>query len=236
MAIPSEVDNIRNAGAVSASDKFFTTDPSGIAFNDDAYIGEDSIEKLNIVVLVEEPRDITAAVNASSKTEVADIAIFYDDGSETRTFPIRDAIIEHRPKMCSASVRKTADGSSQFVTGYSVSYVSLGIPTHTMDVLKVIITDDFVEQEWATGGLFNIAKLQTHDGYSWMPVKIPSPFAGSVSDGNRSTTITSVPEMIKTHRSSIMCDVFVSMRLKRVTRTKIHNSDPWELAMTVTYA
>ena len=236
MALPSEVTNgARATGSISTSDKYFVTGPRGIEFTEEGYIKPDTVEEMTLVVELSDPRDITAAVNATSTTEVVDAGILYDDESYTRTFPIADAIIEHRPKMCVSSVRKTTDGSSQFTTGYGVSYVSLGIPKVTMDVLLGALEDEFKECPWAADTTYTVSKLQENDGYSWLPVKIPETLAGSAMEGARGIPVHSVPELIKSAGKSIVCDAFVSMRLKRVLRTKIRNASPWELAMTVTY-
>lgn len=234
--IPSEAtDGARATGSIGKYGKYFTTGPGGIEFTVEAYIGSDMVDP-PVIVEISDPRDITAALGASYKIEVADLGVVYDDDSYTRTFPIGDTIIEHRPKMCISEVRATFDGTSKFTTGYGVSYVSLGIPTEVMDMLIDAINADFSEHDWARGAsACEVPKLQTHDGYSWLPVKIPKELPGCVRTKGQFVKVPDVPRFIRDQGKSIMCDAFVSMRLKRVTKTSIRNAAQWELAMTVSY-
>ncbi|SYW75360.1 uncharacterized protein UBRO2_00595 [Ustilago bromivora] len=215
-AIPSEAtDGARATGSIGKCGKYFTTGPGGIEFTVEAYIGSDMVDP-PVIVEISDPRDITAAVGASSETEVADLGVVYDDDSYT--------------------LRATSDGTSKFTTGYGVSYVSLGIPTEVMDMLIDAINADFTEHDWARGAsACGVPKLQTHDGYSWLPVKNPEELPGCALSGTGNVQIANIPRFIRDKGKSILCDAFVSMRLKRVTKTSIRNAAQWELAMTVSY-
>ncbi|KAJ1599776.1 hypothetical protein NDA14_002159 [Ustilago hordei] len=204
-AIPSEAtDGARATGSIGKCGKYFTTGPGGIEFTVEAYIGSDMVDP-PVIVEISDPRDITAALEASYKIEVADLGVVYDD-------------------------------DSKFTTGYGVSYVSLGIPTEVMDMLIDAINADFSEHDWARGAsACEVPKLQTHDGYSWLPVKIPKELPGCVRTKGQFVKVPDVPRFIRDQGKSIMCNAFVSMRLKRVTKTSIRNAAQWELAMTVSY-
>ncbi|KAJ1041035.1 hypothetical protein NDA10_005209 [Ustilago hordei] len=204
-AIPSEAtDGARATGSIGKCGKYFTTGPGGIEFTVEAYIGSDMVDP-PVIVEISDPRDITAALGASYKIEVADLGVVYDD-------------------------------DSKFTTRYGVSYVSLGIPTEVMDMLIDAINADFSEHDWARGAsACEVPKLQTHDGYSWLPVKIPKELPGCVRTKGQFVKVPDVPRFIRDQGKSIMCNAFVSMRLKRVTKTSIRNAAQWELAMTVSY-
>src|SRR5882724_633471 len=175
-------------------------------------------------------RDISDAINAHGHVLVRDIVLEYERGDTSTMFPIADVIVEHRPNIGKVIRRKGPGGKSSFESGYLVTYASVGIPESVfnaiLEKIRLASTSSTMEPE----------KVTHHDGYAWMPMKLPSEdkiIVHGVDDKGSEVEIGPLADLVSESGWSILGYGAVTFRMKQSRARGAPPTNKFSLAATI---
>jgi len=212
--------------------KYLSVKDSTVTFKANAWLLEKS-EVLEQVRFIgpERPRDISDAVNAQGVVKVKDLQVRYPDGGVSTPLPVGNIIVEYRPNMGTKTIRRGMGGKAHFETGYMITYASVGIPTQVFNVI--------VREVERSSPEYNVRfnKVVEHDGYSWMPVKIPAPYSPLmviIKKGKDYTSISSILDfMLSMNGQSVMGYGAFSFRIKHTRASNMPDNNAYEFGLTL---
>ena len=212
------------------SGKYLNIEEGALKFAAGAWMTSESIGSLGCTAKVPSSRDISNAINAQGVVVVRDILVEYEGGDSSTLFPIGDIVVEYRPNAGRVTTRKGSGGKSTFNSGYLVTYASVGIP----EAVFSSIVDKF--RSGCEGSSIELEKATRHDGYVWMPVKLPTddPILAYVVDSEGDEVeVGKLLDLIAESKSSMKGYGTITLRLKQSRSRTAPSSNKFSLAGTL---
>lgn len=220
-------------GASAVTPTYFSTQGGVLRFTEAAFLSsatsDDGQMKLDIATARVgnfKQRASLAARYETSKTEIRDISLEYDDGSITKTIPIADLVIEYRREgqagfpggggIGVSGASSSGGGGRGHISGTEPTHktdICIGIPSATFSALERLLHRAFPNSAES----FTIPTLQeeAHSGHRWLLVRSANPLVGSFEGTNGSKRIDDLHSLIRILKSNVVGDGFVQMRMKR---------------------
>ena len=190
----------------------------------------DSIGSLGWTAKIANSRNISNAINVQGVVVVCNILVEYEGGDASTLFPIGEIVVEYRPNAGRVTMRKGSGGKSTFNSRYLVTYASVGIP----EVVFSSIVDKI--RLGCEGSSIELEKVTQHDGYTWMPMKLPTddPILVYVVDGEGDEVeVGKLLDLIAESKSSMKGYGTITLCLKQSRSRTTPSSNKFTLAGTL---
>jgi len=215
-----------------------------LSFSSEAWIEASNLDGLEDAdVILGQERDISNAVNAAGVVVIRDVQLRYPGGDTSVLLPVSDVVLEYRTTAGKHAERRADTGKGTFASGYLVTYVSMGMPERSFDFLMARVrasADSRVRVD--------APKVQHHDGYCWMPAKVPHTIkttsTGRVNitptvhvsfyDGENEYDAGNMLDVFLALSTSLVGSCTLSARLKHTRPRNAVDHHRFDLGLTVT--